>query len=165
MGLLGSIIGLAAVVGFGWFTIYYLIPKLEGTSPPSSGGGSNPLDSLLSGLSPSSSSEDDDSGTTDFTLPDTSSTDDIIGGLEDSIAGLGIPGLEGKTPARAPEGTEVVSPKKKKGKGEYLSSEEAGKDNRKKSKKKSKKKAKNKMTIINYLGYEPYWLDEYQWEY
>lgn len=40
MGLLSSLLNLAIVVGAGWFTIYYLIPKLEGAPPPSANEGS-----------------------------------------------------------------------------------------------------------------------------
>jgi hypothetical protein len=32
MGLLTSLIGLAAVLAAGWFTIYYLVPRLEGVT-------------------------------------------------------------------------------------------------------------------------------------
>ena len=151
MSLVSSLVTLLVVAGAGWFTIKYLIPKIESGEfgIPGFGGvqqsgavGSageeelvkNELGDAINGLP---------SGTTEAS-GDTSSLDEMDPFLQ---------AITGKEPARLPEGTELKKSGKKKGKGEYLSSEEAGKDNKKKKKKKTKK---NDM-LIYVLGDDYYY--------
>mgnify|MGYP003578395337 CR=1 FL=1 len=123
MGILNSLISLAVIVGAGYVTITYIIPKIEGTS--TSGG-----------------------------------KDDAKKIVED-IAGV----VSGETPA-----AEDKPKKEKKGKGEWLSGDKTGKDNRKKKggggeeSKKSKggdeeeeKSSKKSKKEILYIIGDEYW--------
>lgn len=121
MSLLSSILNLAFVVGAGWFVIYYLVPKFEsgelgGLSYPTGQGGAEGSP-LEEQVIPSD--------ITDAALGDEPGTTE--GMVEEEAA---TPTKKGK----------------KKGKGEWLSSDKAGKDNRK------KKKSKAEMRIMEYLG-------------
>lgn len=102
MGLIDSVLGLAFVVGAGWFVIYYLVPKFEsgefnlGTVPKQ---------------------KEEESAQTPAVADVTQVLEDIVAETEKAVGG----GEEKK-------GTK----KKKKEAGEWLSSDLAGKDNRKK---------------------------------
>lgn len=128
MSLLSSILNFAFVVGAGWFVIYYLVPKFEsgelglgGLSYPTGQGGAegSPLEEQVIPSDITDAALGDEPGTTE-------------GMVEEEAA---------------PKTEETKKGKQKKGKGEWLSSDKAGKDNRK-----QKKKSKAEMRIMEYLG-------------
>lgn len=119
MSLLTSLLNLTVVVAAGWFTIYYIIPKIE----------SGEL-----GLP---------SGTGSGTKKDEEQQ------IPEDIAGAATAGDEPEPPPPedeepAPKEEKSTTKKQKKGKGEWLSGDKTGKDNR-------KKKAKEEFRIIEYL--------------
>ena len=126
MGILTSLISLGIVVGLGYYTIKYIIPKIED--------GSLDLGLGLGALMPPAAA------TTDTPSTIAAATDDVSTILGNLAQDVGLPTTDGeiapdvdiKLPTLPPAGTKVASlGGKKKGKGEFLSSDLAGADNRK----------------------------------
>jgi hypothetical protein len=120
MSLLSSILNLAVVVGAGWFTIYYVIPKIESGEWNIAGISKKKEEPPVSDEPPAVENEIADAAAVE-------------------------PPKEEKKKRGSGGGKRGSGTKgEKKGKGEWLSSDKAGKDNR--------KKVKEEFRIIEYLA-------------